>query len=179
MALVKICHIFLKMYIYLARSVTDILGKECDRLYTAWNVSIRQILKIDRCTHRFLIEHLSDCLHLKTKLVSRYASFYQAISNSKKFAVHFLGRMCASDLRTVLGRTLQSIAMSCNMKPGDIIYVTPDLVKKGYRYKEPTEEKVWQANLAYELLQIREGNLNVPGFSTQDIKDLLKYACIS
>ena len=93
----------------------DIMSRECDRLYTAWNVAVRQILKINRCTHRFLIEDLSECLHLKTKLASRYVSFFESIMNSSKFSVRFLGNLCATDQRTVFERTLTSIATECNL----------------------------------------------------------------
>ena len=34
--------------------IWDISSAECGKLYTSWNVTIRQVFKLDRCTHRYL-----------------------------------------------------------------------------------------------------------------------------
>ena len=88
----------------------DILSPDCERLYKSFNVTMRHVLKIDRCTHRYMIEPLSDCLHLKTVLAARYATFHQSLVNSKKLTVRFLARLAEDDQWTVLGRTLGGAA---------------------------------------------------------------------
>ena len=54
----------------------DLLSKDVERIYTTWNVTVRNVFRLDRRTHRVLIEPLSDCLHLKAMLLSRYVSLH-------------------------------------------------------------------------------------------------------
>ena len=68
-------------------------------LYSSYNVTLR----VDRCTHRYLIEPLSKCLHLKTMLASRYSTFHNSLVKSKKLPVRFFARISKSDKRTVWG----------------------------------------------------------------------------
>ena len=41
----------------------DIFSPDCERLYNSYNVAIRIVLDVDRCTHRYMIEPLSGNLH--------------------------------------------------------------------------------------------------------------------
>ena len=50
------------------------LVKKCEKLYKSYNVALRNILRIDRCSHRYLLEPLSRVLHLKTMLSSKFVS---------------------------------------------------------------------------------------------------------
>ena len=52
-----------------------LLSKECERLFTAWNVTVRNVFNLNRKTHRNLIEELSQTIHLKTAVLSRYLTF--------------------------------------------------------------------------------------------------------
>ena len=84
----------------------DIFSPDCDWLYSSYNVAIRLILKIERCSHRYLIEPLSKFLHLKTMVASRYVLFYRTLIKSKKTPVRFMAIITEQVQRTVLGRTM-------------------------------------------------------------------------
>ena len=98
----------------------DIFSNDCERLYRSFNVAVRQIFKVDRCTHRYLIESLSNCLHLKTAITSKFVTFYQKLVSSAKMPVRFLAKICQRDLRTVLGRTLAKILVDVKVNDMDI-----------------------------------------------------------
>ena len=49
-------------------SLWDLYSKGCERIYAAWNVAIRICFNVDRSTHRYLIEELSDSIHPKVML---------------------------------------------------------------------------------------------------------------
>ena len=68
----------------------DLLSKDVERIYTTWNVTVRNVFRLDRSTHRVLIEPLSDCLHLKVMLLSRYVSFHRELIRSPKISCGFL-----------------------------------------------------------------------------------------
>ena len=56
-------------------SLWDLKSKDAEKLYRSWNVMVRNVLSVDRRTHRFLIEPLSGHLHLQTMLMSRLVTF--------------------------------------------------------------------------------------------------------
>ena len=71
----------------------NIYSKHCNKLYKSWNVMVRNVFNLDRCTHRYLVEHISGCLHPKVMLASRYVTFYKALVSSTKLGVRYLARL--------------------------------------------------------------------------------------
>ena len=156
----------------------DLLSSECDRLYKSFNVAIRKVLDVDRCTHRYMIEPLSGSQHLKVMLESRYATFYKTLVTSKKTTIRFMSRLAASDKRTVMGRTLAWLADSCGLD--DINHLSASIVKKKSFYRMVPEEDVWRLDIGHELLMLRDGShLDLPGFSHMEKKEMLEFVCIS
>ena len=105
------------------------------KLYTAWNTAIRILFNVPRDTHRYLIESISHCLHVKTMLASRCVSFYETIEASSKLCIRFLSNLCKSDLNTVLVRNLFSISNDCSVNLSDL---GKTLVKKQIKYFDVT-----------------------------------------
>ena len=157
----------------------DIYSKGCEKLHTSFNVAIRQMLSIDRCTHRYMIESLSECLHLKTELASRYVSFYRSLQCSKKFPVRFLARLCENDQRTCLGRTLARLAADTGLRMDELSKLTANLVKRKLPYWPLPDAEKWRIPLCKELLALRADELFLDGFSADEREEILKYACIS
>ena len=79
----------------------DLFSADCDHLYRAWNVAVRLAWNVPNTTHRYLIEPLSDTLHPKVMLSSRYVSFVKSLSSSPKYVIRVLASLCIGDLRTV------------------------------------------------------------------------------
>ena len=55
---------------------------------------------VPRDTHTYLIESISQCLHVKTTLARRCVSFYETIEASSKLCIRFLSNLCKNDLNT-------------------------------------------------------------------------------
>ena len=90
------------------------------KLHTVWNIVFRILFNVPRDTHKYLIESISQCLHVKTMLASRCVSFYETIKGSSKLCIRFLSYLCINDLNPVLGRNLFSIANDCSVNPSDL-----------------------------------------------------------
>ena len=103
--------------------------KEVDRLYKAWNVTIRKVLRVPNTTHRYLIEPLSGSMHPKVMLSSRLVMFRDTMNKSSKLVIKFLINLFKGDWRTVIGRNLGLIKRELG---GDLL--TPELVKKYLKY---------------------------------------------
>ena len=156
-------------------STWDIFSKDCERLYKSWNVTIRQVFGLDRCTHRYLIEYVSGCLHPQVMLASRLVTFHRSMVTSSKFPVRFLAKMNERDLRTVHGRTLHVIQARCGQPHTD--YLTASLVKKKCKYQRVPEEDSWRLPLLSDLFQVRKGNRVLENFTIQEIDDYINYLC--
>ena len=155
----------------------DLFSKDCDRLYTSYNVAIRNILHLDRCTHRYLIEPLSENLHVKTILASRFVTFHQSLRSSSKFPVRFLANLYEQDLRTVHGKNLMEIAQICGQPVGQL---SSQLVKAKLRYRTIPNDEIWRLSLSRELKNICDNNdLLPPGFTNDEVEEMLKYVCSS
>ena len=147
----------------------DLFSGDCERLYTSYNVSARNIPKIDCCTHRYFLEPLSEAMHLKTMLLSRYVTFCKSLCESNKMPIRFLASICIQDKRTVMGCVMSTIAFSCNT---NIVSLTARMVKIKLKYSIVNEDDKWRVNLAKELLSIRNELTNLPGFTDDEIDHL-------
>ena len=61
-------------------------------------------------SHRYWIKIVSNCLHPKTLLTSRFITFDKSLMSCRKSEVRFLASLCAEGHRTVVGKTLSRIA---------------------------------------------------------------------
>ena len=155
----------------------DIFSHDCDRLYKSWNVTIRQAYNVDRCTHRYLIEPMSNSLHPMAMLASRYVSFHKSLVSSSKLSVRVMARLFETDQRTVLGRTLDKLSNMMNLP--DINLLSPCEIKRKLRYFEIPDEEKWRIESVAELLKLRNQSLSLPGFSKDEINIMLFNTCTS
>ena len=84
----------------------DLYSKEVDRLYKAWNVTIRKSFSVPYTTHRYLIEPLSGCSHPKVMLSSRLVKLRDTMMSCNKLTIKLLIKLFEGDWRTVMGRNL-------------------------------------------------------------------------
>ena len=145
-------HVILKLYniyccSFYGSCIWDLSSQFVSKLYTAWNTAIRILYDVPRDTNRYLIESISQCLHVKTMLASRCVSFYETIEVSSKLCIKFLSNLCKNDLNTVLGRNLFCIANDCSVNPSDLSKM---LVKKQMKYFDVPLEHEWKAPVLQE-----------------------------
>ena len=154
----------------------NLFSDVCDRLFRAWNVTVRQIFKLDRTTHRYLIETISECLHPKVILSSRFIKFHENNLKSVKSVIRTLANLNKDDLTTVYGNNLYNIGRCCNT---NVQSLTPQLVKTTMSYFRIPDDQLWRVPIIQEMLAIRNNDLSLTGFSYREIKDILDNMCIS
>ena len=126
----------------------DIFGSYCDGFYTAWDRAIRQIYNLPWTTHRYWIEIISDSIHPKVMLCSRYVKFHKSLVTSRKTPVRFISKLIEHDLRTVFGRALNSIKSECQ--------IASIVVKKSMKYAGMPLGECWRIGLLEELSEVRK-----------------------
>ena len=137
------------------------------------------VYNLDRCTHRYLIEAVSQCLHPKIMIASRYVTFYRSLVNSKKFCVRFLARLNEMDHRTVLGRSLGSLLQQCDLQQSSLPELTASMVKKKCSYMAVPDAEAWRISLLIELLKVRDGQLQLQNLDPTETKNIIDHLCIS
>ena len=170
--LIKILSIYTTSYY--GSGLWDLYSKEVDRLYKAWNVSIRRALSIPNTTHRYLIEPLSGCLHPKVMLSSRLVRLRDTMVASNKLVIRLLVTLFDRDRRTVLGRNLGCIRSEVGRE-----LLTPMIVKKTLRYSEVPDDEQWRVSALSELLEVRSGSKTIDGLTTSEVACLVDTLCKS
>ena len=115
--------------------------------------------------------------HLKVTLLCRFLKFHKDLIASPKFTIRCLARLATSDMRTTAGRTLTYLEKQCNIERGTWEKLSPQKVKSSLMYVSPPAGNEWISSLGSSLLQIRNGNLALPGFSSYEVDKLFHDVC--
>ena len=132
---------------------------------------------VSRYTHKYLIETISNVLHPKVMLSSRYIGFHKTINEKcTKPVVKILSKLNTYDLITVYGHFLQKISISCNTEINEL---THSIVKEKMRYRKVSNEDIWRLDVINDLLLAREDDLIIPNFDKKEMEDMLNFVCSS
>ena len=154
----------------------NLFGSKCDRIFKSYNVNVRQTFNVPRETHRYLIEQISENIHPKVFLSSRFVKFNSSLNNCNKISMRILSRLYEKDLRTVYGKNLAEICSSCNVSKEEI---TPNLVKNQMRYFPLPENEKWRIPALIDLLNVQKNQMEVQGFNNQEIHQMIEFLCTS
>ena len=151
-------------------SLWDLFSTDCEKLYKSWNVTVRQVFNVHRCTHRYLIEAISGTVHPKVELLSRFVTFYKSLIKSSKLGVRMLARISERDCRTVMGRTLDRLSKLCSLK--DIMELSSSHVRRDIVYHEVPDDELWRISMINELIEF-----DIEGFSDLEVAEMKDYIC--
>ena len=161
---------------FVGSQIWDLNSDGCNKLYRSWNVLIRNVYRLDRRTHRCLIEPISKALHLKTSLCSRFLKFALKILDSDKFIVRFLGKLTVEDLRTTFGRNMRNISNACNVSQDKL---SPAIVKTHMKYFDAQFEDKWKISICDELFGVKNNETVLEGLTSEEIEYMFHYVCIN
>ena len=151
----------------------DLFSSDSERLYKAWNVAVRLAYHVPNTTHRYLITPISSVHHLKVMLTSRYVIFMKSLQASPKYVVGVLLSICIYDQRTVLGRTLSTLARLCECQVSGL---SASAVKRSVQYFSVPQDEEWRVKMIQELVN---NEVEVPGFLPSELKAMKDYLCTS
>ena len=118
-------------------------------------------------SHRYLLEPLSKCSHVKTKLTDRFLKFYKTVKHNPRPGIRNLFNLQVSDFRSDFGHNVLSL--------NNGLLTSLSHVKRGsVKYHEIHSSNLWRVPILSELLSMRDNkvcsNLNV-----SEISDLIYY----
>ena len=151
----------------------DINSPEIVKFEKTWNVSVQRMYELPRETHRYLIEPISGKVHLRSLLARRFVGITKKVEASKKIALRGIYRIVSSDASTVTGKNLRMIMLNLgifrmkDIKTSDVT-LTYVPIPKGCEFRPP---------FVKELIDIRQGDLEVKGFEEAELHEVFKYLC--
>ena len=148
----------------------------CRSLVQPTQAVVVDIFKVPFRTHRYLIESISECLHPKVMICSRFVKFVDGLVKCNKPAIVMLGNLGKSDNSRVCGKNLSLIASLCDTTTEKL---NANLVKGVMKYQDIPEEESWRIDILSELLLQRRDDVTIEEFEKEEIDSLIELICIS
>ena len=120
------------------------------------------------CQGRHIIEYLSNQKHLRFILIKRFLRFIQQIEKSSKSAIKSLLSICKYDCRSTTGKNLRQLMIMSDKNTIDSMEYCP-----------VPEGDTWRIGILDELLDSRSSIAEIPGFTQEEIQDLIDFVCVS
>ena len=140
-------------------SLWNLFDGHCDRLFSAWNNSVRDAFGIPRTSHRYFVEEISEHLHPMVTLASRFLKFHHSLQKCSKPSVRFLSFLSSQNQRTGycqnlsrISEQVQDAGLSCSS------------VKK---YCEVPDDQKWRVALVKDLLEMQWNNAEIDVINEQ------------
>ena len=113
-------------------------------------------------------------MHPKTMLTSRFVKFVDSLASSHKSSIRFLVNMVKDDNRKLTGKTLSRICADTNLVRSSL---SPSSVKKSMEYFCVPAGQDWRVDMVLELLNLREGSLEIDDLESDEVTTLINYLC--
>ena len=154
-------------------SLWDLYSKEVIKIFSSWNVTVRNVFKLPRKTHRYFIEPVSGQTHPKTMLCTRQVKFLETLLTCSKGSVRYLASIKRNDRRSLLGPTVSKIAKDLNIVRDSLVSSNA----KNMSYFLPPDGDKWKIPFLSELLDVRNDKSAVPGFEPTEIESMINEIC--
>ena len=156
--------------------IWNLFCKSAVALESTYNRSVKSMFNLPIETHRNLIESVTRRNHLRTVLMSRFTNFLKQVSNSQKIVPKMLLSAIKYDARSVTGSNIRKILLlSGKLNIGEV--TKRDLFST--KYHPLSQEDKWKDSLLNELIDARDGVLDVGEFDHEEIESMIAYLCIS
>ena len=152
----------------------DIFSKEAEMFEKTWNTSVRTMYDLPRNSHKYFVEEISGSPHLKSILIRRFLNFTEQIKNSKKKALKNVFQIMRKNCQSVTGSNLRKIMLLVGKHNVDDLEVS-DAYK--VKYTVVPDDDLWRLDLANEITEIKFGDLQVEGFTWNELQEILNEVC--
>ena len=155
--------------------VWDLFSHEAFMLENTWNKSMRLTFDLPLQAHKYLLCPLSESVHIKNILISRFISFTQKIEASKKKSVTHLYKSVKNDVRSITGSNLRNIVLLLGQD--DDFKPTP-IDSRSIKYHPVQHDDLWKIDCLKELIEVQHGDLSLD-FDRNEIEEMISFLSIS
>ena len=140
-------------------------------VFNTWSTSIRKMYRLDRRTHRYLIEPISEM----SAILKRFLGFTEKFEQSPKGVVCInMYKILGLDCRTTTGANTRQISLEYDADP--IKGPSRDDINA---FVTTPEGEEWRAGFVKDIIQIRDGAMNSIGWTDEELQDALTFLCTS
>ena len=152
----------------------NLFGKGSQSIESSYNRSVKVMLDLPWATHRSLIQPLTGETHVKLVLLKRYLIFLEKMKNSGKSPLVMLLNEAKKDVRSVTGSNLRNIMILAGKSSiEDVTVEDVDTIP----YFNLSEDEHWKVDSIKEIIDVKAGNLDVPGFDLEELETILNHLC--
>ena len=132
------------------------------------------MLRLDKKTHRYLIEPLSNMKHLKRTFLESFNTFTKKLRTSRKESVRSVFDVISTDCRSTTGSNARNIRLECE---SDNDRPLPGIdIEKICLFSSPPGAN-WKIPLIKELIGMRDELIDNAGWTREEITSTLEYLC--
>ena len=154
--------------------IWDIFGNATNSFLKSYNRAVRVTFNLPLTTHRNLIEPISQCHHLMTVLASRFLGFLVKIRESDKIIPKMLLNHVMRDVRSTTGSNLRKILLQTEK---DDIFELSKADGAKIRYHPLEKADQWKRLVLSDLIDIRDGSLQVEVLSNDEVQKFIEIIC--
>ena len=153
----------------------NLFDAEAVQFESTYNKSIKLMFDLPLATHRHLIEPITGQSHVRIILVSRFLGFIDQIRNSHKTIPKMLLSHIRCDVRSTTGVNLRKIMLQTDKLSVDQLN-KDDISSLSYHPTSP--ENIWKDSMVKELIQVRDNQLDIEGFDSEELNAILEHICV-
>ena len=154
----------------------DLFSQGAQNIESSYNRSVKIMMDLPYATHRSLIEPLTGETHPKKILLSRFLGFMDKITKSGKERVKMLMETARKDVRSVTGSNYRNIMLLVGKS--SVADVRKEDVEK-IGYFELDSDQLWKVGSIREIIKVKQGLMEVPGFGSDELETILNFLCTS
>ena len=124
-------------------------------------------------THRYFMEPLTELQHVRRILFKRYLKFIRMIRDSGKGASVQLLDLVQSDVRTTTGQNLRRIMLEAGKNKTTELFAGD----VDFKYHNVPEDEAWRVDFLKEIIEIKHGELEVSGFTEEELIEIQDFLC--
>ena len=147
--------------------------EELVKLEGTYNRSVKIMYDLPWATHWYLIEPLTGLPHVRKILVKRFLSYINMVRRSSKYALVQLLETILGDVRCTTGSNLRTIMLMAGKNRIEEL----DVCDTDIKYHEVLESEVWRVDFIKEVVELKYGDLSLPGFTAEELEEIQEYLC--
>ena len=154
----------------------NLFSQEAIKLENSWNTSARIMWDLPMTTHRYLLEPVTEAIHVKKLLAKQFIGFLDQIKKSKKAVILELIHSVKLDTRSTTGNNLRRLMLLMNKENVDQIDKSD---YKHLEYHEIDDEEKWKVAFIREVTNVKFNRFEVEGFEQDELDEILDFLCTS
>ena len=158
-------------------SLWNLFSHETEMLENSWNKSFKIMYNLPIETHRYFIEPISGKPHAKTIMIKNFLRFCELVMSSEKSALKQVFLKVKYNVQSITGNNLRQIMKL--QKKENVDELDSREVRGFFKYRPAPDEDKWRFSILEELLEAREGRVEIDGFETNEIEEMLEFICVS